>query len=66
MTFSQMQPGFFSSIEDFAEPEWDDADNADETRVSSYQAVLQEPTASLVGGTADRPDVATAAILGYN
>ncbi|KVO42766.1 hypothetical protein WJ85_23445 [Burkholderia ubonensis] len=72
MTFSQMQPGFFSSIDDFAEPEWDDADNADnadnadETRVSSYQAVLQEPTASLVGGTADRPDVATAAILGYN
>ncbi|KWK95043.1 hypothetical protein WM22_15095 [Burkholderia ubonensis] len=69
MTFSQMQPGFFSSIDDFTEPEWDDAgnaDNADDTRVSSYQAVLQEPTASLVGGTADRPDVATAAILGYN
>ncbi|KVO79615.1 hypothetical protein WM09_04640 [Burkholderia ubonensis] len=69
MTFSQMQPGFFSSIDDFVEPEWDDAgnaDNADDTRVSSYQAVLQEPTASLVGGTADRPDVATAAILGYN
>ncbi|KVU50817.1 hypothetical protein WK68_29475 [Burkholderia ubonensis] len=69
MTFSQMQPGFFSSIEDFAEPEWDDegnADNADDARVSSYQAVLQEPTVSLVGGTADRPDVATAAILGYN
>ncbi|KVO13380.1 hypothetical protein [Burkholderia ubonensis] len=66
MTFSQMQPGFFSSIEDFAEPEWDDEGNADDARVSSYQAVLQEPTASLVGGTADRPDVATAAILGYN
>ncbi|KVO02687.1 hypothetical protein WJ70_30605 [Burkholderia ubonensis] len=69
MTFSQMQPGFFSSIDDFAEPEWDDAgnaDNGDDARVSSYQAVLQEPTASLVGGTADRPDVATAAILGYN
>ncbi|PCE34134.1 hypothetical protein [Burkholderia ubonensis] len=66
MTFSHMQPGFFSNIDDVAEPAWDDASDADDTRVSSYQAVLQEPTASLVGGTTDRPDVATAAILGYN
>lgn len=35
-------------------------------RVTSYQALLQEPTAHLVGSLTDRPDVATAAILGYN
>lgn len=38
----------------------------EEARVSSYQAVLQEPMTSLVGNTLDRPDVAAVAILGYN
>jgi hypothetical protein len=36
------------------------------TRVHSYRAVLQEPTVLLVGNFSYRPDVATAAILGYN
>lgn len=31
-----------------------------------YWSVLREPTASLAGNPNDRPDVATAAILGYN
>ncbi|KVD89836.1 hypothetical protein WS63_00795 [Burkholderia stagnalis] len=66
MTFSQMQAGFFVAMDDFVEPMQDNAGAADEARVSSYQAVLQEPMVSLVGSTSDRPDVATVAILGYN
>ncbi|MGU7771974.1 hypothetical protein ACV229_17615 [Burkholderia sp. MR1-5-21] len=63
MTFSQMKPEFFVGMDDFADAAGDDADDV---RVSSYQAVLQEPTVSLVGSQFDRPDVATVAILGYN
>ncbi|MGU7785193.1 hypothetical protein [Burkholderia sp. PU8-34] len=66
MTFSKMQPEFFVGMDDFADAACDDAGNADDVRVSSYQAVLQEPTVSLVGSQFDRPDVATVAILGYN
>ncbi|RQS71551.1 hypothetical protein DID96_12515 [Burkholderia sp. Bp8963] len=66
MTFSKMQPEFFVSMDDYAEPMGDDAGDAEVARVSSYQAVLQEPTVSLVGSPIDRPDVATVAILGYN
>jgi hypothetical protein len=36
------------------------------TRAQSYRLLLQEPTVLLVGNFSDRPDVATAAILGYN
>jgi len=42
---------------------------ADATKSSyspTYRSVLQEPTVSLSGNPNDRPDVATAAILGYN
>ncbi|MPV61024.1 hypothetical protein CFB46_21100 [Burkholderia sp. HI2761] len=66
MTFSQKQPVFFSGIDAFDEPVSNDAGVPEEARVTSYQAVLQEPTTSLVGGTLDRPDVAAVAILGYN
>jgi hypothetical protein len=67
MTFSQMQAEFFDGSEAFPEMQQADADSAGEAvRVSSYLAVLQEPTVSLVGGAIDRPDVATVAILGYN
>ncbi|AFQ51706.1 hypothetical protein PI86_12760 [Burkholderia sp. A9] len=66
MTFSQTQPGFFSGLDAFDEPVWDDTGAPEEQRVTSYQAVLQEPMTSLVGSTIDRPDVAAVAILGYN
>ncbi|HIC7210135.1 hypothetical protein [Burkholderia stabilis] len=66
MTFSQKQPGFYSAFDAFDEPAPDDAGVPDEARVTSYQAVLQEPMTSLVGNTLDRPDVAAVAILGYN
>ncbi|RQS09848.1 hypothetical protein DIE07_15485 [Burkholderia sp. Bp9002] len=66
MTLSQMQAGFFVGMDDFTEPLQDNAGAADDARVSSYQAVLQEPMVSLVGSAGDRPDVATVAILGYN
>ncbi|UVE69811.1 hypothetical protein L2Y90_24170 [Burkholderia pyrrocinia] len=66
MTFSQKQSGFFSGFDAFDEPAPDDAGVPEEARVSSYQAVLQEPMTSLVGNTHDRPDVAAVAILGYN
>ncbi|MBR8041935.1 hypothetical protein KDW40_01200 [Burkholderia cenocepacia] len=60
MTFSQKQAGFYSGFDvAFDEP-------AEDARVTSYQAVLQEPMTSLVGSTIDRPDVAAVAILGYN
>ncbi|ESS40578.1 hypothetical protein SY91_05635 [Burkholderia cenocepacia] len=59
MTFSQNQAGFYSGFDAaFDEPA--------AARVTSYQAVLQEPMTSLVGNTLDRPDVAAVAILGYN
>ncbi|AOI89385.1 hypothetical protein NUV26_34640 [Burkholderia pseudomultivorans] len=66
MTFSQTQPEFFSGFDAFDEPLPDDAGTPDDARVTSYQAVLQEPMMSLVGSTSDRPDVASVAILGYN
>ncbi|MDN7906811.1 hypothetical protein [Burkholderia diffusa] len=66
MTFTQTQPGFFSGLGAFDEPLWDEAGAPEEAQVTSYQAVLQEPMASLVGSTIDRPDVAAVAILGYN
>ncbi|AOI59258.1 hypothetical protein [Burkholderia diffusa] len=66
MTFTQMQPGFFSGLDAFDEPVWDEAGAPEDAHVTSYQAVLQEPTTSLVGNTVDRPDVAAVAILGYN
>ncbi|VBB15747.1 hypothetical protein [Burkholderia stabilis] len=66
MTFSQKQPGFHSAFDACDEPAPDDAGVPDEARVTSYQAVLQEPMTSLVGNTLDRPDVAAVAILGYN
>ncbi|WP_218883758.1 hypothetical protein [Burkholderia guangdongensis] len=64
MIANPIQPEFFDV---FAEPgDWPaDAAPADDARLSSYLAALQEPTASLVG-QGDRPDVATVAILGYN
>ena len=43
-----------------------DADRGKAVHVPSYRSVLREPTASLAGNLNDRPDVATAAILGYN
>jgi hypothetical protein len=43
-----------------------DANTANEGYMPSYRLVLQEPTVSLAGNPNDRPDVATAAILGYN
>ncbi|KWE20246.1 hypothetical protein WL74_24575 [Burkholderia cepacia] len=67
MTFSQKQPGFYSGFDvAFDEPAPDDAGVPEAARVTSYQAVLQEPMTSLVGNTIDRPDVAAVAILGYN
>jgi hypothetical protein len=49
------------------DPSQIDADGATvAVRVPSYRSVLQEPLASLAGNLNDRPDVATAAILGYN
>ncbi len=66
MTFTQTQPGFFTGLDAFDQPVWDDTGAPEEAHVTSYQAVLQEPMASLVGSTIDRPDVAAVAILGYN
>lgn len=66
MTFSTMQREFFDGADAFAETLPADANGTDAARVSPYQAVLQEPTVSLVGGAIDRPDCATVAILGYN
>jgi hypothetical protein len=67
MTFSQTQTGFYSGFDAaFDEPAMDEAGAPEESRVTSYQAVLQEPMTSLVGNTIDRPDVASVAILGYN
>jgi len=67
MTFSQKQAAFYSGFDAaFDEPAADDAGRPEETRVTSYQAVLQEPMTSLVGNTLDRPEVAAVAILGYN
>ncbi|WP_175922397.1 hypothetical protein [Burkholderia latens] len=66
MTFTQTQPEFFTGLDAFDEPVWDESGAPEETQVTSYQAVLQEPMTSLVGGTVDRPDVAAVAILGYN
>ncbi|HDR9801398.1 TPA: hypothetical protein QDC59_005933 [Burkholderia cenocepacia] len=67
MTFSQKQAGFYSGFDAaFDEPVPDDAGVPEAVRVTSYQAVLQEPMTSLVGNTIDRPDVAAVAILGYN
>lgn len=43
-----------------------DANPANETYQRSYLSALKEPTVSLAGHSNDRPDVATAAILGYN
>ncbi|WP_175818769.1 hypothetical protein [Burkholderia sp. BCC0419] len=67
MTFSQNQAGFYSGFDAaFDEPAQDDAGAPEAARVTSYQAVLQEPMTSLVGNTLDRPEVAAVAILGYN
>jgi hypothetical protein len=67
MTFSQTQAGFYSGFDAaFDDPAMDEAGAPEEPRVTSYQAVLQEPMTSLVGNTIDRPDVASVAILGYN
>lgn len=37
-----------------------------EAYVPPYRLLLREPTVLLAGNHNDRPDVATAAILGYN
>ncbi|MET3821939.1 hypothetical protein ACVK00_000842 [Burkholderia sp. PvR073] len=66
MTFTQTQAQFFTDLDAFDEPVWDESGSPEEARVTSYQAVLQEPMTSLVGSTIDRPDVAAVAILGYN
>ncbi|MCA8429104.1 hypothetical protein [Burkholderia seminalis] len=67
MTFSQNQAGFYSGFDAASdEPASDDAGVPEAARVTSYQAVLQEPMTSLVGNTLDRPEVAAVAILGYN
>ncbi|AJY10751.1 hypothetical protein K6W16_03390 [Burkholderia dolosa] len=66
MTFTQTQPEFFSDVDAFDEPTWDDAGAPEAPRVTSYRAVLQEPMTSLVGNAIDRPDIAAVAILGYN
>ncbi|MGU7857116.1 hypothetical protein ACV22X_30595 [Burkholderia orbicola] len=67
MTFSQNQAGFYSGFDAaFDEPVVGEGGAPEEARVTSYQAVLQEPMTSLVGSTIDRPDVAAVAILGYN
>ncbi|MCA8404480.1 hypothetical protein LGN09_06235 [Burkholderia cenocepacia] len=67
MTFSQKQAGFYSGFDvAFDEPVVGESGAPEDARVTSYQAVLQEPMTSLVGNTIDRPDVAAVAILGYN
>ncbi|CAG2314232.1 MULTISPECIES: hypothetical protein [Burkholderia] len=67
MTFSRNQAGFYSGFDAvFDEPVPNDAGVPEAARVTSYQAVLQEPMTSLVGNTLDRPEVAAVAILGYN
>ncbi|WP_027782173.1 MULTISPECIES: hypothetical protein [Burkholderia] len=66
MTFMQTRFARFSGIDAFDEPVQDETGAPEDVRVTSYQAVLQEPMTSLVGGTLDRPDVAAVAILGYN
>ncbi|MBY4869710.1 hypothetical protein DIE14_32520 [Burkholderia sp. Bp9017] len=66
MNPAKTQPGFFSSLDAFDEPVWDETGAPKEAHVTSYQAAMLEPTTSLVGGTFDRPDVAAVAILGYN
>ncbi|SEK08919.1 hypothetical protein [Paraburkholderia diazotrophica] len=43
-----------------------DANKANAAYTPSYLLALREPTVSLAGNPNDRPDVATAAILGYN
>ena len=62
----QTQPQFFSGLDAFDEPVWDETGAPKEAHMTSYQAAMLEPTTSLVGGTLDRPDVAAVAILGYN
>ncbi|WP_269501742.1 hypothetical protein [Burkholderia sp. IMCC1007] len=62
----QTQAEFFSALDAFDEPVWDDTGAPIGVHVTSYQAAMLEPTTSLVGGTLDRPDVAAVAILGYN
>jgi hypothetical protein len=48
----------------------ENAQRADETSSAnfalSYRSLLLAPTVSLAGNPIDRPDVETAAILGYN
>ncbi|AIO39208.1 hypothetical protein WI41_03320 [Burkholderia latens] len=66
MTFSQTQAEFFTGLDAFDQPVRDESGVPEEAYVTSYQAVLQEPMTSLVGGTMDRPEVAAVAILGYN
>ncbi|CAG9216905.1 conserved hypothetical protein [Paraburkholderia sabiae] len=41
-------------------------DHENPNAVTSYLLALREPTVSLACSSNDRPDVATAAILGYN
>jgi hypothetical protein len=48
------------------EPVQHETSSASETYVPSYRSLLREPTVLLAGNPIDRPDVATAAILGYN
>ncbi|HDR9881679.1 TPA: hypothetical protein QDE50_32175 [Burkholderia cenocepacia] len=66
MTFMQTQSDCLSGIDAFDQPVRDEAGAPEAGRVTSYQAVLQEPTTSLVGGAIDRPEIAAVAILGYN
>ncbi|AOK06888.1 hypothetical protein KDW55_22860 [Burkholderia sp. AU19243] len=66
MTFSPAQAEFFTGLDAFDQTVRDESGVPEEAYVTSYQAVLQEPMTSLVGGTMDRPEVAAVAILGYN
>ncbi|CAB3755836.1 hypothetical protein GQ57_38330 [Burkholderia sp. MSh2] len=66
MTFSRKQAALRGGFDAFDASAADEAGVPEAARVTSYQAVLQEPTTSLVGNTIDRPDVAAVAILGYN
>ncbi|RKU03974.1 hypothetical protein C7H84_06880 [Burkholderia sp. Nafp2/4-1b] len=66
MTVMQTQSEFFTDLDAFDEPAWDQCGAPKEVYMTSYQAALQEPMTSLFGSTIDRPEVAAVAILGYN
>jgi hypothetical protein len=59
---------YWGNVEDWRTPSAVGAaeDNEAGRHASAYAALLNEPIAGLVGNVADRSDVRTVAILGYN